>query len=251
MKRSRLMPNKSSGGFLPTDIADLQLWLRADTITGLSDGDPIAAWGDESGNGNDATQGTEAKQPLYKITIFNSLPIVRFDGDDDILVAAGPAPSFTGEDKPSSVFSAISPTSLPARAVVVSFTSDTDADTQQTLDFIGSRYRFVKKDDGGTAKVTGDTEDPATGDKLLSYVETGLVASIFLNAAILGAADQDVDVGSLDIDTLGIGSANVGGTAESFYVGDIGEIIVYSRAITDTERANLDAYLSDKWGVLI
>jgi hypothetical protein len=66
---------------------DLIAGFRADTITGLSDGDPVATWPDtESGSSRDATQGTGAAQPTYKIV--NGIPMVRLDGGDHMLAHA-------------------------------------------------------------------------------------------------------------------------------------------------------------------
>lgn len=47
------------------------------------DGNRVAQWDDQSGNGNDAAQATGADQPLFKTAITNSLPVLRFDGSDD------------------------------------------------------------------------------------------------------------------------------------------------------------------------
>lgn len=78
--------------------AGLKLWLMADAIGGLADGASIQTWNDGSGQGNDLTQATSGKRPLYKTNIVNGLPVVRFDGIDDFLAiafAASIAPPFT------------------------------------------------------------------------------------------------------------------------------------------------------------
>lgn len=72
-----------TAAFSPTDIAGLQLWLDASQITGLNDGDAVATWNDASGNANNATQGTAAARPLYKVNIKNGKPALLFDGVDD------------------------------------------------------------------------------------------------------------------------------------------------------------------------
>ncbi len=69
----------------PSSVGGLLLWLEADAITGLNDGDPVATWLDQSGNENHATQSTEASKPLFKTNILNGKPVVRFDGSDDAL----------------------------------------------------------------------------------------------------------------------------------------------------------------------
>lgn len=89
-----IVPNESlpqtatqttNAGFLPSDIAGLKLWLKADAITGLADGASVATWADSSGSGNDATQSTAGYRPIYKTGIVNGLPVVRLDGADDWL----------------------------------------------------------------------------------------------------------------------------------------------------------------------
>ena len=49
--------------FTPRSLSGLKLWLAADRIAGLSDGDPVTTWSDLSGQGNNATQGTGAAKP--------------------------------------------------------------------------------------------------------------------------------------------------------------------------------------------
>lgn len=55
------------------------LWLEADDITVLPDGSDITTWADGSGNGNDVNQPTVSLQPIYKTSILNGLPVVRFN----------------------------------------------------------------------------------------------------------------------------------------------------------------------------
>src|SRR4029077_11923747 len=57
------------GGFVPTQLAGLQLWLKGGagtyqdtglTTAAVADGDPVGGWQDQSGQGHHATQGTAA-----------------------------------------------------------------------------------------------------------------------------------------------------------------------------------------------
>jgi len=63
----------------------LVLWLDADAIIGLVNGDPVVTWTDQSGLGNDVTQGVAANQPTYRTGIINGYPAVQFDGGNDYL----------------------------------------------------------------------------------------------------------------------------------------------------------------------
>ena len=85
-----ILDNDAEPGFSgPGGVGDSfinELWLAADQITGLSDGDPLSvAWPDISGNAHDASQGTPGYYPGYETGEINGLPVVRFDGTDDYL----------------------------------------------------------------------------------------------------------------------------------------------------------------------
>jgi len=99
MFNSQMLPIPMMGGFNPTNISGLQLWLDGSDISTLfqdsakttpvtSDGDVVGAWADKSGNSKDALQATTANKPLYKTAIQNGKSLVRFDGTDDKLATA-------------------------------------------------------------------------------------------------------------------------------------------------------------------
>jgi hypothetical protein len=66
--------------WVPSDKAGLQLWLKADAITGLSDTDLVSSWVDSSGNARDAVQATTGNKPTYRTNQVNGLPSVVFTG---------------------------------------------------------------------------------------------------------------------------------------------------------------------------
>jgi hypothetical protein len=64
----------------PTNLLTPALWLKADSIVGLTDGQAVTTWPDVSGNANHATQSVSAHRPVYKINQFGTLPGVYFSG---------------------------------------------------------------------------------------------------------------------------------------------------------------------------
>lgn len=81
----------SAAPFSPLSLSPA-LWLKADaglwqntggTTPASADGDPVGRWDDQSGNGNNFTQGTSGKKPVLKTAILNGNPVVRLDGVDD------------------------------------------------------------------------------------------------------------------------------------------------------------------------
>jgi PKD repeat protein len=79
----------------PGTIPNLILWLRADELQGLADGDPVASWPDGSGLCNHATQSSASKRPVYRTNVINGLPAVEFDSSNDGM--ATPADPFTSQ----------------------------------------------------------------------------------------------------------------------------------------------------------
>lgn len=83
--------------FVPSELADLQIWVESDistlyqddakTTPVTADGDPVGAWEDKSGNGNDFTIGSSPDyRPTYKTDY------IRGDGTDESLVQAWTTP---------------------------------------------------------------------------------------------------------------------------------------------------------------
>lgn len=75
-------------------LTNLRLWLREDTglyqdtagtVPAVLDGDPVALWQDQSGNGLHATQATGTKCPLLRLTQAGARNALQFDGVDDWL----------------------------------------------------------------------------------------------------------------------------------------------------------------------
>lgn len=65
----------------PANLPGLALWLRADTLGGLNDGDLVSQW--QNAMGPEVLQQlTAAAQPAYKLAQLNGHPSVRFGGND-------------------------------------------------------------------------------------------------------------------------------------------------------------------------
>lgn len=74
------------------------IWDASDLSHDHANNDPVASWPDRSENDNPFTQGTGAKQPLFKTSQINGHPAVEFDGSDDLLVNTGiPDDSFPAD----------------------------------------------------------------------------------------------------------------------------------------------------------
>lgn len=75
---------------------NLEAQWDARDITGLSDGDSVSTWTDSSAAGNDISQATGSKQPVYKTSIIGSNPVVRFQGNRTANLNCSIASSWSG-----------------------------------------------------------------------------------------------------------------------------------------------------------
>lgn len=224
-------------GFVPTDIAGCEFWVAGNLIVGLNDGDPVSSWADQSGNGNNATQGTGASQPLYETNELNGFPVVRFDGSNDFLDATVAA-STTAYTR-ISVFQWDTSQGTGAFRVALNFGPGASANT--TFTGIDPSGFYI-------------SSHSAAGNDLPSGVSSGwIVASVVVSAGTIEWWLDGASVGSSSTDVLARGSnlARLGnyGSGSFYFKGDIAEDIIYDAALNSTDRQTVENYLLLKYGL--
>lgn len=234
-----------SGEFTPASIPGLISWHDANDISTLwqdsgrttqvtADGQTVGAWDDKSNNSNHATQATPANEPTYRTGIQNSLPVLRFDGTNDLLEAA----NINGG------------TSLSNLTIIAVYQTDDTVHTDRMY--------------GYGANVGSDTPsviNPAP-DSTIRFDNGSLAGSLshptafFIRSTIKnGTTYTDYFDGSQNINNTFAGSV----TTDDLYLGhclnpcdgDLAEIVVYNSALSDANRQQLESYLATKWGITI
>jgi len=228
--------------FSPSDVAGLQLWLAADQITGLSDGDPVTAWPDQSGNGNDAAQATGAKKPTFKTAIQNGEPVVRFDGIDDTLVIPSDVLDSSSVDRAATMFFAVSPATLSnGNGYVALVDAEAGGGVRLFALFIGNSYCSFWNNNATY------TPSPAfsTGPQIVCIRTSGATATVFVN----GTQVATVATGTTSSSgcQLEIGG-NPSGSA-SLLQGDYAEVLYFNAALSTDDRERVEAYLNDKYAI--
>ncbi len=243
-----LAPHSVEDTWDPLLISGLQLWLAADHVGGfgttLSDGASVSTWTDLSDQGNDAT--TAGAAPTYKTGILNGLPVVRFAASSSqYLCANGAATIVSGSDKPFTAVSAFKGTS---GADVYSWGNSGNSVPFLTMRLSSDKPSSWKRDDAasGTQKIpSGGTN---TGFHLVSHVHTGTAVSLYVNGVATSVNGTIDDVGTTTLDRFTLGAFGRT-TVTGFFTGDIAELMIYNRALTDAEREHLERYLMNKWGL--
>lgn len=213
-------------GFLPSQLAGLVAWYKADSLT-ANDGDLIATWADQSGNGNTLTQATDAAKPVYKVNVQNGQPVLRFDGVDDWMTTTA---SFAGETG-LEVFCVGARTGTPAFGMmVVTFRGGNElrwAGDGATIEWLYNGNSV----DGAVVSGWHLYEGDFDGANKNLRVDNGAAAS---SANAAGLSDSVIDIGARN------------GT--NFFAGDIGEIVVTNQSQTAANNALMHTYATGRWG---
>jgi hypothetical protein len=226
-----------SNPFDPRRISGLTHWFRSDRV-GLS-GDKVASWVDLSGSGNTATQGTGTAQPTWVDAAMNGRPVVRFDGSNTFLSAPiGPAAA------PRTYIFAFSSTRGTANRIFDHTTHPIFA-----FYFDGSRELYL----GSANNYRYFTTSPKPSDgapHVCALTITGIGQNDIANASLYidGAAITPNTPITTSPPNATVSTILIGGSSNRF-LGDIAEFVIYDRALSNEERAQIESYFKTGYGV--
>lgn len=269
-RRRGLTMNPPSGvGFLPTDIAGLDLWLTADieflftdamSINPVTaDGDIVGAWSDRSGNINVFTQATGSKKPEFKVAQLGGKDVVRFNGIDNLLTA----PNF------SSAFQGTIFVTYQLTAALIDFTtffSTADETTPANNIFFNIRpYNNGANPNLVIQQLNADPQDQIKGSTIItaatSYLSVfrsnGSAYTMRLNGSdetlgiILGANNGDWFGDTPGRDNFVVGALKRNSGEALFVKGDIRQILVYDSNLIGSDLANVETFLAADVGIIL
>lgn len=249
-----------SGSFSPTDIAGLQLWLKADGnvyntgTTQATNGQTVATWADASGNARDATQATGADKPTFQTNVVNSKPVIRFPfGGTSFMGTA------SGSYSVQSYFVVFAITNSGADSYMgivttrVSPNANKVGPSDSNLGYgtgISSQNTIVNVDssagggNGATTYIAVDGVSLSTS-AFDDFNSGGGVACS--QTAFHYVTNVDTNQSPSGTKIFCIGADAFG--ASRYLVGDIAEIIIYDTNISGTNRSNVENYLKTKYGL--
>ena len=236
--------SSSSAAFLPSSLSNLSAWFDAadsSTITGTT---TVTQWNDKSGNGRNATNSSS--------TITRS----TYNGQSVILFSNGSTRYMT-----TTVTVPLNAHTLIAIHVPTTVTSSSVGNTSlfrfQNVNYIvfpymnGTTPRGYVTNQGGSG---AGSIDAITS----TLVENSVTTNFNIIVAAIASGNQLIfrngTQQSSNTRTLSSSAASdplwIGGFGNSeSYLGSLGEMIVYSRQLTTTERQQVEGYLAWKWGV--
>ena len=224
--------------FAPSSIGGLVLWLDAGQLGALGDGAAVANWPDASGQRHDARQAAGGARPTYRRAAFNGHSALRFDGADDRLdvdaLVAGP-------QKRTVVI--VSRADAIGRGAMVDLGNTARAGggfaiTPEYAARTGSGERVWKESASRAA--------PSVAVVRLNGTSTAYLAAWVDGRRLAVARSTAARVETAGPTMIGASSLAAGGGA---FAGDIAEVLVYNRGLTEGERVRLLIYLGAKYGI--
>jgi len=243
--------------FSPASIDGLTAWWDASDSTTLLDADTggsaatadgeVGRIEDKSGAGRNFFQATSSNRPTRKTGVQNGLDAIRFDGTNDRMQTSQAFSSFVDSNQ-GTVFVVCKATSV-----------DTDSGTQPSNDVVlteaGGAHGFVMLRSNDTAAAFGFGVSPfayttasltyVPGSwKVFSTLHDGTDLAFHINSG--SPATGALATRNFVANSLVLGANN---NVSQFFDGDVGEIITYNVALSSGDRAKVETYLMDKWGI--
>ena len=237
----------------PLSISNLKLWLRADTLTGTADGTAVSILKDQSGNGFDLSQGTAANRPIFKTGQANGRPVLRFNGLTQYMQG-----SFTGSITSKTMFvvtrlGTLTPTgsAYGGAAVTVQSSDGNYFDAIVYNEYTAKRWMNGSDGFARTPAIIGPSDETAIGPHVITIRSTTSSYTLYRDG------QQLQTTASYSPSTYTNGQFNLsarhtpGGTpvTNGYWNGDIAEVLVYDRALTEVERQKVEIYLRSKYGI--
>lgn len=209
------------------------MWLAADRISGLSDGDPVGTWSDLSGSGNDCTSAGGAR-PTFKAAVLGGKPVVRFDGATSTMVVPN---GVTYNRLNCALYFVMVPSALGSWQIPYAATT------------LGMMVHF--NGGGGISGFGG-----YGGSTYFGVSDTWPNAEWRIGSVRVtnGVVQTEVSgLGKTAAATVATGTVT-GGTLCSYntgywFPGDIAEILIFGGALSDENHARVVDYLGAKWGL--
>lgn len=240
----------------PSDISDLVVWLKADSgLTYSIATKKVSLWLDQSGVGNHFREDSSVtdSQPL-RFSYDGSLDKTRlsFDGVNDFLQSSNLSP-ITGNNMTIFYVAKANATSTLVQRVVGYRESSTPA-TADRLNFgVSNNGRLLFKviDDNGIAgSITTNNLELGTSFHIASARINGETLSVQYN----NNSEHAITVSGFNNDDgfaaerLRIGSI-LFGDPDTHFNGDVQEVIIYNKALSNIERDLVRNYLNRKFKI--
>ncbi|WP_028978943.1 hypothetical protein [Sporocytophaga myxococcoides] len=235
---------------LPSQYEGLSLWLSADKLEGLEDGDPVAEWQDRSLNRNHAVEVDPLNNPVYREDAGSGYPAVEFAGSQYLV--SSDSIDITGS-KASTIFFVAEASAAGDRTVL--YIGDAAGTNAKTRIYAANDSLKVSFNNGYRTFSNGLTaldEFNAVSFRNAQGANYGQYQAFLNNTSLTeNSVSADTTVPNTSGDLFYIGASRSAGvfTSGAFMKGSIAEIIVYNRALNDHEVEDIFNYINNKYNL--
>ena len=248
------------GGFAPTDLPGLSVWLDAMVGITYDAGNRVLVWGDRSGNANNAAP-SSCTGPLRAAASLNGRDTLVFDGAADCLrIADATSVQFAAGD--FAVFVVLRYANAPvfgnANAIASFWAKRIVGGNYAGVSMFGNTISpaTTGKLELRQTNVTGNIATGATNNlndnmyRRLGVARRGSTLEVYVNGALDGSqATTVIDVGEPGRPVWLGGEPDQGTSGTNWMVGNLAEVVAVKGSLTDAQIASLDAYLKSKYGL--
>lgn len=218
--------------FNPLDVSPTAWWDFSDASTITDVANAVSQVDDKSGNGNNATQGVGANQPLTNTDTINGLNALSFDGLNSFM-------NFTNIDfLDKSLFFVVENVLNGSNDMLMSGTPNKQIrlSSNDNLSIVAGDNNWLANDGGGSVS----SSSSITSSPTILCFEGGSTAKFFINGVQDVNTYNRFDTTPFLLEILGqINSGN-------YFEGKMGEIII-TPILTPLKRQQMFKYLSNKW----
>jgi hypothetical protein len=211
----------------------------------IASGSPtyVSVWNDLSGQANNAS-GTVGSQPTYANSAANFLPAINFNGSNQYLSFPSISTTFSG----CTMYAVMQPSAITAGARIIDL-GDAASGNNLLMQFSssGSKGQFWTYNGISGTNAQSASALSAMQPTLLEAVQSGTSATFYVNGNPGTTNSSMNSIPSVSRTSCFLGQASSGG---NFFPGAIAEILVYANNLTDSQRAGIEGYLIQKYGIL-
>jgi len=231
----------------PVPVNGLRLWL--DAGEGLTAGDDgmVSAWADRSLFGHDVSQAETAQQPKLIADAVNSQEALLFDGEDDMLARADVAGDALLSSDSVSMYAVVRQKQQSDVNTVLAWEA---TDYKNHLALLTS-YHNEFLIDHGHASEGGRVSavQPEGWDDMwhvLEFVRDGSQAVVMVDSETVEMGEFE---DALEVDVAG--RLIIGAVPQLAFGGEIAEVLIYNRALSESERGAVRGYLGSSYGLFV
>lgn len=243
--------------FSPDQVSNLTLWLKSTAGVTKDGSDLVATWANQASTGSayDATQGTATNKPLWVANQLNGRPAIRFDGVDNFMSFGGTGLDLFRNLAGSTVFLVWKRAANGVRQYAYAFRADHMWDVRSGIHSHESsaptnHIQFEgKATDAGTNDTLDESSAAGTG-AIISVIQnnwSGQSATLYRDGVSTATDPAFSNAGPTSNTASPEGTLGCypggDGIKYHFLNGDLYEILVYQRALTDAEIAQIVSYL--------